>query len=159
MSNKPILLFVVSSVCGACVNFKRKMLPELEKELSNDPRLTYQIVEFEDMQFRKPINVTPHPDLKGFVKFFPTIMLVPANLWNDRSSKLKAVVKHGDEESPNIDYSKNSILSWINTSLKNPIFQNEVDRSNQSSRSHENGRYTIPTYGQFRHSKVDESDN
>jgi len=25
--------------------FQEKMLPELEKELSNDPRLTYQIVE------------------------------------------------------------------------------------------------------------------
>jgi len=147
MSNKPILLFIVSSSCGACVNFKRRNLPELERELEKDSRLTYQIVEFEDMRFQKPINVNPHPDLRGFVRFFPTLMIVPSNLWNNHKSKLKAIVKHGDEENPNPDYSKNSILSWINETLKNPLFST-------SEKLSENSTYIIPTYGQFRHSKV-----
>lgn len=144
MSNKPILLFVVSSSCGACVNFKRKVLPDLEKELEKDSRLSYQIAEFEDMRFQKPINVNPHPELKHFVRFFPTLMVVPANLWNNHKSKLKAVVKHGEEENPNVDYSKNGILSWVNETLKNPLFSN-VEKSET---------YIIPTYGQFRHSKI-----
>lgn len=156
--NKPIVLLVMAKTCSACVNFKRKLLPELEKELSADSRITYQIVEFDDMQI--PNTGKHHPELKnGFVRFFPTLMIVPANLWNNHKSKLKAVVKHGDEERPNVDYSKASILSWINDTItKNPLFQSGEKNFGPLSKSLEDGRHVIPTYGQFRNSKVDESE-
>ncbi len=155
--SKPIVLLFFSKTCGACVNFKRKLLPELEKEMSADSRITYQIIEFNDMQI--PNDGKYHPELKnGFIRFFPTLMIVPANLWNNHKSKLKAVVKHGDEERPNVDYSKASILSWINDTItKNPLFQVEKNFG-PLSRSTDDGRHVIPTYGQFRNSKLDESE-
>ena len=157
--NKPVLVFVFSSQCGACINFKRQMLPELEKELANDSRFTYTILDFPTMQIPNSMpNMKFHPELKnGFVKFFPTLMLVPGNIWNNTKSKLKAVVKHGDQEIPKVDYSKNGILSWINETItKNSMFTSNTN-SNPLPKS-EDGRYVVPTYGQFRHSKIDESE-
>ena len=157
--SKPILLFLMSKTCSACVNFKRKVLPELEKELSNDSRLTYQIIEFNDMQVTP--NEKHHPELKnGFVRFFPTLMLVPSNLWNNHKSKLKAVVKHGDEERPNVDYSKAGILAWVNETItKNPLFTNSSEKNfGPLSKSLPDGKHYVPTYGQFKNSKLDESE-
>lgn len=157
--SKPILLLLFAKSCGGCINFKRKTLPELESILSKDDRLTYQIIEFNDMQ------VTPtekhHPDLKnGFVRFFPTFMIVPSNLWNNHKSKLKAAVKHEGEDPSKVDYSKNSILAWVNDTLtKNPLFTNTSEKSfGPLSKSLPDGKHYVPTYGQFKNSKLDESE-
>jgi hypothetical protein len=157
--SKPILLFVFAKNCSGCINFKKRVLPELEKELSSDSRLTYQIIEFNDMQVTP--NEKHHPDLKnGFVRFFPTLMLVPSNLWNNHKSKLKAVVKHGDEDPPKVDYSKVGILAWVNETItKNPLFTGNSEKSfGPLSKSLPDGKHVVPTYGQFRNSKLDESE-
>ena len=149
--DKPVLVFILSERCGACINFKHSTLPLLEKELVKNPNLNVVVLNFPDMMIpaSNPKVGNYHPGIKnGLVKFFPTMALFPGSLWNNHNSKLQGVVKHGDEENPQIDYSKTSILDWIQTTLKtNPLFSSTVDSS-----------YMVPTYGQFHSSKIDESE-
>ena len=150
--NKPVLVLVMSQKCGACQNFKRKMLPDLENILKNDPRIQFVLLDFPEMAI--PLNKDGkeyHPELRnGFVEFFPTFLLFPGNLWNNKDSKLKGVAKHDMKKNPQVDYSKSSILSWIDETIdKDPLF---------SSTSTE-GNFIVPTYGtynRFRATKVDE---
>lgn len=123
--NKPVLIFIFSDVCGASMNFKKEKIYELEKELMNDTRLTFDILDFPTLKIPNLMStMSYHPELKNnFIRFFPTFMLVPGNIWNNHKSKLKAVVKHGNEEEPKIDYSVKGILSWIDETLtKNSLF-------------------------------------
>jgi len=150
--NKPVLVLVLSKTCGACANFKRKILPELEQEFGSSSNVNLVILDFPEMAIPSfnPSVGNYHPGLRnGFVHFFPSVALFPSNLWNDHKSSLKGVVKHGDEENPKIDYSKPGIVNWVNDTIKrNPLFDNY--------KSHEN--YIVPTYGQFHSSKIDESE-
>ena len=133
--SKPIVIFVFSQQCGACINFKRKALPELEKELK-DRRIDYEVVEYETMNIQnRPVSGNPHPDIKyGYIRFFPTILLVPSDIWRNHKTKLRTVVKHGDEENPKVDYSKAGILSWIEDTariilcLRDRIMEKTVNR-------------------------------
>ena len=160
--NKPVLLLVMSKQCGACAHFKRKILPELEKELKNDSRINFIILDFPEMMV--PVTGSHHPELKnGFVRFFPTFILFPGNLWNNHKSKLKGVIKHGDELQPRVDYSKNSILTWINETLKNPIFIDYNNEKNMGAfaKSIDNGRFIVPTigtYNRFKNTRLDETE-
>ena len=149
--NKPVVVIVLSQRCGACMNFKRK-LPDLKSALENDTRIKTVVLDFPEMAIPKYNNDVGiyHPELRtGFVKFFPTIALFPGNIWNSHEMKLKGVVKHGDEEAPpKVDFSKSSVMKWINETIKdNPIFENS-----------ENKTYVVPTYGQFKNTKIDESE-
>ena len=141
---KPVLLIVTSKSCGACTNFKKRQLPELEKELKTDDRITIETLDYPDF------NVSA--ELKPYIKFFPSIMLIPGNLWNTK--KLKGIVKHGDEDMSKlkIDYSVNSIKKWIDETLKNEMFQSSLpERLNGPlTRPLEDGRYVVPTYGTFK---------
>ena len=152
--NKPVLVLILSKMCGACGNFKRKMLPELEQEFASNSNINLVILDFPEMGI-SPSNPSVgnyHPQLSnGYVKFFPTIALFPANLWNDHKSKLKGVVKHGDEETPKIDYSKTSIINWVNDTIRqNSLFNNYKNVKTD--------KYVVPTYGQFHSSKIDDSE-
>ena len=113
--------------------------------------INFIILDFPDMAVT-PANPSVgnyHPDLKNFVRFFPTVALFPGNLWNDHKAKLRGVVKHGDEENPRVDYSKTSIFSWIEDTIKNnDLFSKAVFGKN----------IIVPTYGQFRSSKIDETE-
>lgn len=146
MSNKPLLLFIFARNCGGCIAFKGRMLPDLERELKKDDRLDYEIVEYEDMSMQKVIGKKPHPDLRMYVRFFPMMILVTSDSWKNHNGKLKAFPKHTDPREA--DHSKPSILNWINDTItKNPAFS---PSSNETR--------LVPTYGQFHHSKVDESE-
>jgi len=114
-----------------------------------------------------PVSNNYHPELRnGFVRFFPTFILFPGNLWNNHKSKLKGVIKHGDEQQPRIDYSKNSISSWIDETLKTPLFiENSTVENNKPmgflSKSLENGKYVVPTIGtytRFKNTRLDDSE-
>jgi len=148
--DKPVIVLILSERCGACINFKRKILPELKEELENDSKIKTVILDFPEMAIPSINNKVGvyHPELRnGFVRFFPTIALFPGNLWNYHDTKLKGVVKHGDEENPRVDYSKSSILKWIKETIKdNDLFE----IGNES--------YIVPTYGQFKNSKIDETE-
>ena len=147
------LVLVMSDVCGACQQFKRTMLPALKADLENDSRFNFVIKEFPTMDIGLPKNGDFHPELRNFVRFFPTFILFPEHLWDNPKSKLKGIVKHGNEESPKIDYSKNSINNWVNESLKNPMFSGGVVVTNSKLNSGSNlkvsadGKYYAPTYG------------
>lgn len=148
--NKPVVVIVLSQTCGACMNFKRK-LPDLKSALENDTRIKTVILDFPEMsipKFNNDVGVY-HPDLRtGFVKFFPTVALFPGNIWNSHETKLKGVVKHENDEMSKIDYSKSSILKWINETINNNLlFENS-----------ENKTYVVPTYGQFKNTKLDETE-
>lgn len=170
--NKPVLVLVMSEKCGACQNFKRKALPELEKELKNDSRFKFVSLDFPDMTV--PNNKDGkefHPELRnGFVEFFPTFLLFPGNLWNDKNSKLKGVAKHDLKINPNVDYSKNSIISWIEETLKtNPLFINSnIDINDKIKNTNpygsyaklgDDGYYSVPTYGTYNIFKGTKPDN
>lgn len=149
--NKPVVVIVLSERCGACMNFKRKNLPELKAALEKDSRINTVILDFPEMaipKFNNDVGVY-HPDLRtGIVRFFPTIALFPGNLWNSHETKLKGVIKHGDEEMPKVDYSKSAVLKWINETINNnPLFE-----------KFENKSYVVPTYGQFKSTKIDETE-
>jgi thiol-disulfide isomerase/thioredoxin len=169
--NKPVLVLVMSQVCGACQNFKKKMLPDLEKELRNDPRIRFISLEFAEMGISKDGKDKDgkdyHPDLKnGFVEFFPTLLLFPGNLWNNKESKLKGVPKHDMKKNPQIDYSKNSILNWVENTIKSDPLFSSSDKFmltengkpiNSYPKQLENGRYIVPTYGnRFKPTRVED---
>lgn len=153
---KPVLVLVMSKMCGACQNFKAKMLPELEKELKKDPRFRFIILDFPNMAI--PLDKSGkefHPNLRNFIEFFPTFLLFPGNLWDDPSSNLKGVAKHELKKNPNIDYSKSSLNSWIEDTLKrDPLF-------NDDSSTFKTKNDMIPTVGThnlFRSMKAKTSD-
>lgn len=154
---KPVLVFIFSKSCGACVNFKRKVLPDLESELAGDNRFNLVILDFPEMQIASSNHAvgTYHPELRNYVKFFPTIAIFPGNLWNDHRIKLKGIAKHGDENPPRVDYSKLSILNWINQSLQNEMFATVPSSGPKSSNN-----YVVPTYGQikFKSARIDETE-
>ena len=129
--NKPILLIVMSEKCGACQGFKKKMLPDLEKEFRNDGRVRLEVLDFPDFGIPTKLEGKEyHPELKnGFVEFFPSMFLVPANIWNNKDTKLKLVPKHKGPN-PKIDYSKASVSSWVDETLKkDTLFTNEASAS------------------------------
>jgi thiol-disulfide isomerase/thioredoxin len=166
--NKPVLVLAMSEKCGACLQFKRKMLPELEKELNDDPRIKFVVLDFPEMLIPQNLpGVNYHPELRnGFVRFFPTFILFPGNLWNNHKSKLKGEIKHGDEAKPRPDYSKPSIFSWIDETLKTPLFSNDtqiekIKTKGTLSKSLNNGKYVVPTvgtYNRFKNTRLDESE-
>jgi hypothetical protein len=155
----------MSQKCGACLKFKQKMLPDLENILKRDTRINLKILDFPQMAIPKD-SKDFHPGLRnGFVTFFPTMILFPGNLWNDKKSQLKGVPKH-DNPASQIDYSKNSILSWIDTTLnKHHLFSNNNDlphidtnSSNSLIRKLPNGNYRVPTHGtytKYKNTKID----
>ena len=164
--NKPVVVLVMSQMCGACQQFKKKMLPELKKELENDPRVKFVILDFPEMGV--PINKEGkdyHPELRnGFVKFFPTFLMFPGYLWNNKDSKLKGVAKHDLEKNPNVDYSKASILSWIdNTIKKDPLFTTNTIQTDNSKpmapKQTDDGKYMVPTYGTYNRYKSTKINN
>ena len=156
--NKPVLVLVMSQKCGACHNFKAKMLPELEKDLKNDNRFRFLVLDLPDMGVPKTGRDIAgnefHPDLKnGFVQFFPTFLLFPGNLWNDKNSRLKGVPKHDMEKNPKVDYSRASILSWIDSTIEtDPLFSNSFPKTNKKE-------YVVPTYGTYNRFKGTKTDS
>jgi thiol-disulfide isomerase/thioredoxin len=167
--NKPVLVLVMSQQCPACSNFKKKMLPELEKEFKNDSRIRFVLLDFPKMEI--PISKDGkdyHPELRnGFVEFFPTFLLFPGNLWNNKDSKLKGVAKHVLSKNPKPDYSKASIVNWIDETIrKDPLFTNNsnvilADNTKpMAPKQLEDGKYLVPTYGtynRFKASRIDET--
>jgi len=167
---KPVLVIVLSKSCPACINFKKNTLSKMEKELNNDSKFKTVILEYPD--FNVTVSSLPgqppiHPELKnGFIRFFPTLILFPGNLWSNHKSKLKGVIKHGDEpmDKPKIDYSKNSIVNWIDTTLKNdPLFKQTepIPDTAPLIKKLDNGNYIVPTYGtytKFKNATIDENE-
>ena len=144
--SKPVLVLVMSHKCGACQNFKRKALPDLERELRKNQTFEFVILNFPEMMIpaRLP-NMEFHPQLRnGVVEFYPTFLLFPGDLWWDDSSELRGVAKHNLKTNPNIDYSKKSILNWIEDTLKtNEIFTQGHRQPTKKS------EFVIPTYGTY----------
>lgn len=171
--NKPVLVLVMSQMCGACQNFKRKGLPALERDLKNDSRFRFIVLDFPEMAI--PVNKDGkeyHPELRnGFVEFFPTFLLFPGHLWNNKDSKLKGVAKHDLRKNPNVDYSKASIISWIEETInQDPLFNssnimlinnNNYNNNHNNHNNHrETEKYVVPTYGtynRFKSTKIDDS--
>lgn len=148
--SKPVLVLVMSDMCGACQNFKRKLLPDLERELKRDSRFNFIVLNFPEMAI--PSNGKDfHPELKnGFVEFFPTFILFPGHLWNNRNSKLQGVPKHSMKNNPKVDYSKSSILSWVNDTINNnPMFNSSTGNMGSLARPLGDDRYAVPTYGTY----------
>jgi hypothetical protein len=162
------LVLVMSEQCGACQQFKARLLPTIQRDLENDHRFKFVILEFPTMRVNPPKNNEYHPDLRNFIKWFPTFIMFPSNLWENSRSKLTGVIKHGDEENPKIDYSRNSLFSWIDETLKKPGFSSNnilvVDNGKplgSMSKHTVDGKHYVPTLGtytKFRNAKRIEHD-
>lgn len=153
-----VLVLLLSEGCPACIQFKKNILPTIKKELENDSRFRFIILEFPTMAVPAPKSNEYHPELRNFVGWFPTLLLFPSNLWNNSKSKLRGLSKHGDEKNPiemveKADWSKTSIFSWINETLKKPLFSNVILIDNSKNLGGmakvENGKYSVPTYGTY----------
>ena len=164
MSN-PVLVMVFSKQCGACHKFKANTLPDLEKDLKKLKDVEVLKLEFPEMRVPlsdKEVGFEYHPKLSEYARWFPTFILFPDNLWFDKGSNLKGIIK--DEElvtkslPPN--YSKNSILEWIeHTSKTNPLFtqkrtilndDNKETKQNKKLNYRTNsGKIVVPTYGTY----------
>jgi len=126
-------------------------MSKLIKALQNDGSVRIRSIIIDDMR-DFTLGNEYHPQLQSKVHFFPTFILFPGNLWNNHKTKLKGIIKHGDEPQPKIDYSKNSVLSWINDSLKNSLF---------SSEKYSSDKYVVPTlgtYNRFKNTRLDENE-
>jgi len=132
------------------------MLPDLRETFEDDNRFRFVVLDFPEMMIPPSKDGKEfHPELRnGFVEFFPTFILFPGNLWNNKDSRLKGVPKHKGTTSK-VDYSKASILAWIDDTLRrNPLFLN----NEKVGARNENDRYIVPTYGaynKFRGTKVE----
>ena len=141
------LVLVMSEQCVACQNFKRKALPDLEKELRKNPKFEFIVLNFPEMMIPARLSgMDYHPQLRnGIVQFYPTFILFPAELWKDSRSELKGVPKYTDQmlKTTPIDYSKKSILTWVDETLqKDPLFTQKNNKKNLNE-------FVIPTLGTY----------
>ncbi len=167
---KPVLLLVMSDTCGACQKFKVTALPSIEKEIKKQGNVELLKLEFPIMQISTDdvdSKFEYHPELNKFVTWFPTFILVPDNLWFDKGSKLSCLVKDkegvdksmedrrkgivpqpGDKRYP--DYSKDSILDWIKTSLSSDsIFTKRPELKGPLVKNTSDGKVSVPTHGTY----------
>jgi hypothetical protein len=141
---KAVLLVITSKACPACTNFKKRQLLEIEKEYKNNDKVRVEKLDYPDF------NV--ETEYRPYVRFFPTLMLVPESVW--KTNKFTAIVKHGDENPPKIDYSIASIKKWVEETLKQKIFQGNGEKiTGNLIKSLEDGRYVVPTYGTYKRFK------
>ena len=166
MNYNPVFVLVMAKTCGACQNFKRRIWPNLKQELERLNKV--DIVEIELSSTNSVVsNTTYHPELKKFIGWFPTILLFTGDSWNNKSSKLEGIVKNGKLNNNGVefvgkpDFSKQSVLEWLNENLN----QNALFKNSNSIIITENGRtidkgfiplkdtdnnYRVPTYGQIK---------
>ena len=161
MNQKPVFVLITAEVCSACQHFKNNIWFDLKKELENQGKVKIVTINLPTLN-SKPDTTKYHPDLKRYVGWFPTMSLFPASSWYNKSSELKGVIKDGqiipsfyDEngqfksehvEKGKIILSKDSVLNWIDNTIKNF----KTQKSNTL-------KYNVPTsgyYSKFKHSKV-----
>lgn len=168
--SKPVLLLVMSQTCGACQKFKATALPGIEREIEKDGKVELLKLEFPTMQLNsddKDSDFEYHPSLPQFAGWFPIFILFPENLWFDKGSKLKGVTKDkeeieksmedrrkgilpkpGDKKYP--DYSKSSIMEWIDSTLKtNSLFNKRTPLNGPLIRQTNDGKVLVPTHGTY----------
>jgi hypothetical protein len=151
MNRKPVLVVMTSEACGHCANFKRNVLPYLERDLREDGRVKLITIDLPQLT-SKPSREEYHPELRNYLGWFPTMSLFTPDTWYDRRSKLKGVLKdgkliqmHGTVKpvmgTPNI--SKNSIMEWVDKTLKeHPYFGNNPSNPNHNN----NDMIIVPTH-------------
>lgn len=167
---KPVLLLVMSEACGACQKFKATSLAGVEREINNNGKVELLKLEFPIMNIPsddKDAGFEYHPNLNQFVAWFPIFILFPDNLWFDKGSKLKGVVKDkeevdksmeerrrgimpkpGDKRYP--DYSKASIIEWINNTLnRDPLFTKRTPLNGPLIKPTQDGKVIVPTHGTY----------
>lgn len=145
MSEKPILVFVFSTACGHCTQFKEEILPGLLKELPSG--LDYEIVEFPEFNIpntgtleTESGTLTFHPKLNSKVIGFPSLLLMPRSMWTNKKSNFSPQVYDSSS-----GISKSKILKWINESIANSGPQTDWSKYKKLP----DGRYLVPTRGQF----------
>jgi len=157
---KPVLVLVMASTCGACQNFKRNSLDLLEKQLANNEKVEFLKYEFPDMLI--PPNDSNmkfefHPQLRLFARWFPTFILFPDTLWFNKGSNLEGIIKNEEEVTNRKmpDYNIPSIMSWIDETIKEPIFNKDTrkilltENGNSLMKQSKDGKMILPTYGTY----------
>ena len=183
MDNRPVFVLITSKVCPSCHGFKKKVWPDLRRELEHEDKVKIITIDVPTLD-SKPDPDKYHPDLKRYIGWFPTVSLFPASSWRDRSSELKGIIKDGriipaghDKNGkfqpervaivvkPNV--TKNSILNWVDKTLnENRLFnpslaeQNSIMIVNNGKPVQgfsSDGKMIVPTSGHYyrlKHSKV-----
>lgn len=107
--NKPTLVLITSKRCSPCIQFKESILPKLKDKLEREKIVNFVHLEtagFDYNFFPKGYN----PQIKKFVKEFPSMFIFDSSDWNNHSVDLK-----GDKI--NIGYDVNALYSEIETKV------------------------------------------
>lgn len=103
------LVLILAGDCGACINFKKTVLPNLKVPV---PVLT---VAYPSLKSSLPTRTTTGENvptsLQNYIQYFPTLMLVNKNDWN--SGRLNPVVYDSNQ---GID--TKSIVNWVNKNVE-----------------------------------------
>lgn len=148
---KPVFVLLMAETCAHCANFKNKRWPSIKEELVKQNEV--DIVELElETQTTKPSNKY-HPDLSKYIGWFPTMFLFNGDSWNNHNSELKGVIKNGKLTNNGVenvksggklvDYSQESIISWVNKNLSQNLIFNSESYGNAD-------KIYIPTAGSVR---------
>jgi hypothetical protein len=139
MDTRPVFVLITAKTCPGCLAFKRNTWDNLKEQLENEGKVQIVTVEV-PTTMSKPDPEKYHKDLPRFIGWFPTMILFPANRWNNHNSELIGIVKNGrllppgTNENGNffpehvemvgkIDLSKEDILNWVNyTITKDKMF-------------------------------------
>jgi hypothetical protein len=126
---KSILLIVTARDCGACTQFKSKVLPELKKKI-----LSENVVNLvhDDLPTYRSSNINSvDPDIPAsvgnYIRWFPTLLLFPVGSWEPvvfNGIVSNGTVKMVEDRNQTIPMSLAGINGWIHHQLvSNPQFQ------------------------------------
>jgi len=158
MNQHPVFVLITADNCPGCINFKSRIWPSLKSKLESDGKVQVVTIELPTTN-SKPDPVKYHKDLVRFIGWFPTMVLFPADRWNNHSSDLIGIIKNGRMVPPSKDengnevpahvepiskfnLSEEDVLKWIDFTINDPdgMFvrlkssaQNSVSNSNSVS--------------------------
>lgn len=147
--SKPVLLLVMSKKCGGCLQYKATAFPKIKAKLEKDPRFVFKIVELDDFN---PGNIkTIHPEVKNFIRFFPTYVLFTGESFNDHKSKLVGVVNNsGTEDEPKPNNGDEGLHEWISKTISSAPFS-----KTSMHRTLPGGQMVVPTRGTYSKYRTD----
>lgn len=169
MDSRPVFVLISAETCPACIKFKAKTWPALKDQLIKDGKVKVEEITL-DQTTSRPDPVKYHKSLYKYIGWFPTIILFPAENWNNHDIPLQGVIKNG-KLTPNgvdmvgeINFSKADILKWVDASLKHDIFHSKSQDQHQKHQKHQKpkivivgDKMTVPTAGsiKFGHSYIE----
>jgi thiol-disulfide isomerase/thioredoxin len=155
MKEKPVLLLITADDCVYCKPLKILWNATIRNKLAKRTDITIQHINIPTI--RAPFPTRYHRELPRFVQWYPTLILVPANLWNNPNLPLQGEVFNGQMSIKGIivpiekinSYTEPPIIEWIDkTLLTSSLFRTNNEISNNMIINQENEIIEIIKDGQ-----------